>query len=140
MIKVHRVRRIRRWLYVLEGLVLSGTVCVCLLGVSVHGQTTLRDQGFVPFRDEPINYLSDRINDPVAKLQQRIDQGRVALEFDPKHGYLKSVLKSLEVPVSSRLIRPSGRLSIAPETSVTTSSTRSSRMMASSRSSRLAIT
>jgi hypothetical protein len=104
MIKVHCIRRIRRRLYVSEGLVLSWTVCVCLLCVSVHGQITLRDQGFVPFRDEPINYLSDRVNDPVAKLQQRIDQGQVALEFDPKHGYLKSVLKFLKVPVSSQTL------------------------------------
>ena len=74
------------------------------VGGTARSQVTLRDQGFVPFRDEPINYLSDRINDPVAKLQHRIDRGEAALEFDSKHGYLKSVLKYLQVPVSSQTL------------------------------------
>ena len=97
-------RRSRRVLYQLNGRVLSWTAGVCLLCTIAHAQVTVRDQGFVPFRDAPINYLSDRVNDPVAKLQQRIDQGNVTLEFDPKHGYLKSVLQCLQVPVSSQTL------------------------------------
>jgi hypothetical protein len=104
MIKGHCDRQIRRKFRVLQSVVLPWTACIYLLCVPAQGQIALRDQGFVPFRDEPINYLSDRVNDPVAKLQQRIDQGQVALEFDPKHGYLKSVLKFLKVPVSSQTL------------------------------------
>jgi peroxiredoxin len=83
---------------------LSWTAAVLVLCGGARGQVTLRDQGFVPFRDEPINYLSDRVNDPVARLQQRIDQGAVALEFSPKNGYLESVLKYLQVPVSPQTL------------------------------------
>jgi hypothetical protein len=69
-----------------------------------YSQVVLRDQGFVPFRDEPISYLSDRVADPVAKLQERIDQGMVKLKFEPGHGYLEPVLRFLEVPVSSQTL------------------------------------
>jgi hypothetical protein len=68
------------------------------------GQVALRDQGFVPFRDEPINYLGDHVSDPIAKLQTRLDQGKVSLTFERKRGYLESVLKSLDVPVSSQTL------------------------------------
>jgi hypothetical protein len=67
-----------------------------------YGQVEIREQGFLPFRDEPINYLSDRVRAPVAKLQERIDRGRVSLKFEPKQGYVRSVLEFLEVPVSSQ--------------------------------------
>jgi hypothetical protein len=83
---------------------LSWTAAALALCGAARGQVTLRDQGFVPFRDEPINYLSDRVNDPVARLQQRIDRDGVALEFNPKNGYLESVLKYLQVPVSSQTL------------------------------------
>jgi hypothetical protein len=70
-----------------------------------RGQVTVRDQGFVPSRDEPINFLSDLVRDPVPRLQQRLDQGAVVvLDFDLKHGYQKSVLKYLEVPISSQTL------------------------------------
>jgi hypothetical protein len=69
-----------------------------------YSQVVVRDQGFVPFRDEPINYLSDRVSDPVARLQARIDQGKTELKFEPKHGYLESIIRFLEVPVSSQTL------------------------------------
>ncbi|MBI4473970.1 MAG: hypothetical protein HY646_14980 [Acidobacteria bacterium] len=46
--------------------------------------------------------LASRPNDPVARLQQRIDSGEVKLQFDDRQGYLASLLKALEVPVSSQ--------------------------------------
>jgi hypothetical protein len=104
MKKLQSNRRMGRVPHLSGGLFLSCTAVVYLFCVSAHGQVTLRDQGFVPFRDEPINYLSDRVSDPVAKLQRRIDQGDAALDFDPKHGYLTSVLKYLKVPVSSQTL------------------------------------
>jgi hypothetical protein len=79
-------------------------VFICAFPSLGFGQITLRDQGFVPFRDEPINYLSDRVSDPIAKLQTRIDQDEVSPTFEPGHGYLKSVLKLLDVPISSQTL------------------------------------
>jgi hypothetical protein len=77
-----------------------------LLATPVWGQTQVsgRDQGFVPYSEEPIRYLSDRVRDPVAKLQGRIDRGEVGLDYEPEHGYLKSVMKLLDVPASSQTL------------------------------------
>jgi hypothetical protein len=104
MQKAKRERRIRRVTHLSAGWILWWTAGVCMFCPPARGQVALRDQGFVPFRDEPINYLSDRVNDPVAKLQHRIDQSAVTLDFDSKHGYLKSVLKFLQVPLSSQTL------------------------------------
>jgi hypothetical protein len=41
-------------------------------------------------------------NDPVARLQARIDAGDVTLAFDSTLGYLPAVLKALKIPVSSQ--------------------------------------
>ena len=75
-------------------------------GGLVRGQTRVsgRDQGFVPYSEEPIRYLADRVNDPVARLQDRIDRGLARLEYEEGHGYLKSVLKQLDVDATSQTL------------------------------------
>jgi len=87
-----------------RGLTLNWAIVSCVLFGGAYGQVAVRDEGFLPFRNEPINYLSDRVNDPIAKLQERLDQGKVKLKFEPKHGYLKSVMDLLELPVSSQTL------------------------------------
>jgi hypothetical protein len=67
-------------------------------------QIAVRNQGYVPFSEEPINYRTQEVTDPVAKLQKLLDQGGVKLAYEPTHGYLKSVLDKLEVPVSSQTL------------------------------------
>ena len=42
--------------------------------------------------------------DAVARLQQKIDTGAVTLQFDARHGYLSSLLKDLNIPVSSQTL------------------------------------
>ncbi len=77
-----------------------------LAATSAPGQIKLagRDQGYVPYSEEPIRYLSDRVNDPVARLQERMDWGEVALKYGAEHGYLESVLELLDIPVSSQTL------------------------------------
>ncbi|WP_165225542.1 hypothetical protein [Aquisphaera insulae] len=81
-------------------------VSLLVLGVPVYGQVKVagRDQGFVPYSEEPIRYLNDRVDDPVARLQERIDRGQASLRHDDRHGYLESVLKLLDVPASSQTL------------------------------------
>ena len=43
-------------------------------------------------------------NDPVARLQQAIDEGLVDLEFDDTHGYLPALLEALGMRVASQLL------------------------------------
>jgi hypothetical protein len=56
------------------------------------------------YEQDPINYLSAPVDDPVARLQKRIDAGEVKLERDPRHGYLGSLLKALDIPASSQTL------------------------------------
>lgn len=81
-----------------------GAIPAFLLIVPLTAQVAVRKQGYVPFSDAPINYLSDALNDPVARLQQRLEQGGVKLAYEPEHGYLKSVLQALDIPVSSQTL------------------------------------
>lgn len=82
-------------------------VCVTVLGSLVlpaHGQIAVRNQGYVPFSEEPIRYLAEKVVDPVAKLQKRMVGGEVTLDYEPQHGYLSSVLRELHIPVSSQTL------------------------------------
>jgi hypothetical protein len=74
------------------------------LARSAHAQVAVQNQGYMPFTDEPINYRSRPVDDPVAKLQKQIDAGEVHLEYEPQFGYLKSVLEKLGIPVSSQTL------------------------------------
>ncbi len=69
----------------------------------VHGQV-VKNQGYLPFADAPINYRSENLSDPVAKLQAQLDRGEVKLAYEAGHGYLRSVLAALRIPVSSQTL------------------------------------
>ena len=67
-------------------------------------QIVVKNQGYVPFGDAPINYRSENLSDPIAKLQKRLDSGEAKLDYEPQHGYLRSVLSALRVPISSQTL------------------------------------
>src|SRR3954464_13100267 len=65
----------------------------------------VKNQGFLPFADAPIYYrTSQNLTDPIAKLQKQLDKGDVKLDYEPEHGYLRSVLKLLHVPITSQTL------------------------------------
>jgi hypothetical protein len=72
--------------------------------MQAQGQIAVRNQGYIPYSDAPINYRSDDLSDPVAKVQQQIEQGKASLVYEPDHGYLKSVLSLLKVPIDSQTL------------------------------------
>jgi len=51
---------------------------------------------------QAIAYNASKPTDAIARLQQKIDTREVTLEFDPQHGYLPSLLRTLDVPTSSQ--------------------------------------
>lgn len=85
----------------LLGILFAGFVWLVM---RAYGQIAVRNQGYVPYSDAPINYRSEDLNDPVAKLQKQLDQGKATLQYGPEHGYLESVLKLLKVPVDSQTL------------------------------------
>src|SRR5580693_4089747 len=81
--------------------------CVLIIGwlsLPVHGQIAVKNQGYVPFSEKPIDYRSENLSDPVALLQKKLDRGEVKLDYEPKHGYLKSVLEKLEIPLDTQTL------------------------------------
>ena len=51
-----------------------------------------------------IEYRKRAAKDQVAELNRRIEEGKVQLQFEPGSGYLRSVLRALNVPVESQLL------------------------------------
>lgn len=60
--------------------------------------------GQLDHEQEPINYSNEKPTDPVARLAARIEAGEIKLEWEPKHGYLTSLMQHLDVPVSSQTL------------------------------------
>jgi hypothetical protein len=91
-------------LLLLSASVFAGAFALAVLAsVSLHGQIAVRNQGFVPFSDAPINYRSDP-DDPVARLQRQLDRGETTLEWEPRNSYLKSVLQHLHISETSQTL------------------------------------
>jgi hypothetical protein len=86
------------------GIAAAAVVITVWSALPVLGEDVVKYQGYVPFTDAPIRYRSETLRDPIAKLQSRIDAGEVKLEYEPEHGYLRSVLKELKVPISSQAL------------------------------------
>lgn len=85
---------------VIIGLFVLGAISLALrfpegAATSVRSQDQLYDS-------PAIGYENAGKNDPVARLQQRLERGEVKLEYSEVDGYLSSVLKLLKVPVSSQ--------------------------------------
>lgn len=59
---------------------------------------------YLPFDHAAITYAEHPVNDPVARLEKRLQAGQAKLEFDPKWGYLPSVLKNLGVNIDSQIL------------------------------------
>src|ERR1700744_690735 len=74
------------------------------VAVPVYAQIAVRNQGYIPYSDAPINYRSEDLIDPVALLERRIESGEVSLSYEPQYGYLKSVMDLLKVPADSQTL------------------------------------
>jgi len=70
-----------------------------LLGLSVGAIGSPQQ---ATYDSPPVNYSKSRPTDSVAELEARIAAGRAKLEFQRAHGYLKALLKELEIPISSQ--------------------------------------
>ncbi len=69
---------------------------------AAFSQATLPES--FPYRQPPVDYFGDQLVDPVSKVRDRIEEGELALDFEPGTGYLRSFLKALDVPVESQML------------------------------------
>src|SRR6185295_726403 len=82
-----------------------GCVTIGMAEPPLDSPIVVKNQGFLPFANAPIYYrTSQNLAEPIAKLQKQLDSGAVTLEYEPDHGYLRSVLKLLHVPISSQTL------------------------------------
>ena len=77
---------------------------VVLAGITLLLINDGRAWGQLDFEREPISYWKTTPTDPVAQLQERLDRDEVEMTFDDEHGYLRSALELLEVPISSQML------------------------------------
>jgi hypothetical protein len=56
------------------------------------------------YDDEPIRYSAGPVDDPIARLQRRLDAGDATLTREGPQGYLKSLLAALRVPRESQVL------------------------------------
>ena len=70
----------------------------------IAAQIAVRNQGYIPYSDAPINYRSQDLSDPVTLLQKQSEEGKVSLTYEPDFGYLRAVLNLLKVPTDSQTL------------------------------------
>jgi hypothetical protein len=58
----------------------------------------------LPVEHDAIRYSKAPVDDRFTRLQKRIASGEVKLEFDERHGYLRSMLAALQVPIESQVL------------------------------------
>jgi len=85
------------------GHLLSPTLAVAILACVLSNCLTIHAQ-IALFERPPVNYPDAEVHDAVARLAAKVESGEVKLDFERQHGYLKSVLASLDVPVSSQAL------------------------------------
>ena len=79
-------------------------LAAALSAIAVRAFADLDGSYVLPLDDWAIQYATRPLADPVTLLQQRIKRGEAKLEHDADYGYLKSVLRNLQAPVSSQVL------------------------------------
>lgn len=56
------------------------------------------------FERPPIRYSASTPNNRVSQLQAQLESGKASLDYEPKFGYLRGVLKALGIPTESQVL------------------------------------
>jgi hypothetical protein len=83
--------------------VMLASLAACVFGVAAAGSVVLAQYSSAA-EHASIAYSKSTPTDAVARLQASIEKGEAALDFDPETGYLRAVLRALNVPVSSQTL------------------------------------
>ena len=82
----------------------SGQIVLAAVSTAVVWMTGMPAAAQDAFEQAPINYSASEADDVVSRLQTRIEKGEAALEHDEAHGYLKGLLRELNIPISSQVL------------------------------------
>jgi hypothetical protein len=79
------------------------TVVVLAVAIALAGRDD--EISILPAEHPAIQYADARLEDPVARLDRRLQSGQAKLDFDPNGtGYLPSILKNLGINVDSQAL------------------------------------
>ena len=79
-------------------------VVLLLLAATVFAVQTSTCAAIDEFEQPPINYTRSTPNNSVSLLQAQLASGKLKLDYDPQDGYLRALLKALDVPVESQML------------------------------------
>jgi hypothetical protein len=79
------------------------SVTVALVAVAGAASAQLGDSSFDQLDHPAIQYSTRAAQDPVAALARRIERGDARLSFENGTGYLRSLLRALEIPIESQV-------------------------------------
>lgn len=86
--------------------ILGAAIFVC--GVTAAAAWAARDDAsdypFIDYDHPAIGYNEREADDAISRLQEKLDRGEAALEFDAKQGYLPSLLKQLDIHADSQTL------------------------------------
>jgi len=84
--------------------ILTGGV-LCLLARELVSVSAQRGGMFLGSREDPaIAYATAPLNNAVAEINQKLQDGSAQLTFDGRSGYLRSALGALDIPVDSQML------------------------------------
>src|SRR5579863_6263259 len=87
-------------------LIKSGGVVLLLFAATgaARAGDDIADFPCVPFDHPAINYVKRPPNDAITKLEAQLDSGAARLDYDPRYGYLPSLLKHLQINPDSQML------------------------------------
>lgn len=77
------------------------TLAASIVAVLSNGRPARAEDDF---ERAPIRYSASQPANCITRLQERLDRGEIAFDFDDDLGYVKAVLAALDVPVASQTL------------------------------------
>jgi hypothetical protein len=84
--------------------VVAGTLIALGAGVYAWAHDDAIDYPYIPYDHAAIQYPTGATSDAIDRLQQKINSGVAKLTYDPKFGYLPSLLKNLGINIDSQML------------------------------------
>jgi len=79
-------------------------LCIAAGAGAAEAIMSLEGSYILPIEDRAIRYTDHGRRNAVARLQERLAARETGLDYDDRSGYLPSLLKALDVPVSSQVL------------------------------------
>ncbi len=85
----------RAWILALLRSLMLGASCFCLAAFAQEDLSEV-DEQIIQY------HAKNGLDDPVARLQKHLAEGKLSLKFETNRGYLPALLRALQIPISSQ--------------------------------------